>query len=204
MFGHKADTQKLSQRRRSACHTWKVQEWNHVWCQYPYSFRPPLYSPNTGNAIRTSAVIGCELHLAGPLGFDLSDKHLQRAGLDYHDMAHVFLHHDLDVALDALTGGPDSPAAQAMPAAASREPGRVFAFSARGTHHYGDINYRPGDVLLFGPEPTGLTDAELVDPRVTEVVRIPMLPGRRSMNLSNTAAIAVFEAWRQMGFVDGI
>ena len=167
-------------------------------------FARPCIPPNTGNAIRTSAVIGCELHLAGPLGFDLSDKHLQRAGLDYHDMAHVFLHHDLDVALDALAGGPDSPAAQAMPAAASRAPGRVVAVSARGTHHYGDINYRPGDVLLFGPEPTGLTDAELVDPRVTEVVRIPMLPGRRSMNLSNTAAIAVFEAWRQMGFVDGI
>ena len=167
-------------------------------------FARPCIPPNTGNAIRTSAVAGCELHLAGPLGFDLSDKNLQRAGLDYHDMAHVVLHQNLDTALTALTSGPSSPAALAMPAAASRTPGRVFAFSVRGTRHYGEIDYRPGDILLFGPEPTGLTDAELADPRVTEVVRVPMLPGRRSMNLANTAAIAVFEAWRQMGFVDGV
>ncbi|MFY9190095.1 MAG: tRNA (cytidine(34)-2'-O)-methyltransferase [Lawsonella sp.] len=163
-------------------------------------FARPCIPPNTGNAIRTSAVTGCELHLAGPLGFDLEDKHLHRAGLDYHDMAHVFTHQNLDAALAALTGGPDSAAAQAMPENASRAAGRVFAFSARGQRHFGEVNYRPGDVLLFGPEPSGLTDAELSDPRVTEVVRVPMLPSRRSMNLANTAAIAVFEAWRQMGY----
>lgn len=166
-------------------------------------FARPCIPSNTGNAIRTSAVTGCELHLAGPLGFDFSDKHLQRAGLDYHDMAHVVVHKNLDTALTALTAGGDSPAAQAMPEQASREPGRVFAFSARGKRHFGEIEYRPGDVLLFGPEPTGLTDEELADPRVTEVVRVPMLPSRRSMNLANTAAIAVFEAWRQMGYCDG-
>lgn len=148
-------------------------------------FHSPRIPPNTGNAIRMAAGSGCELHLAGPLGFDLSEPHLRRAGLDYHDLAHVVVHEDLAAAYAALL------------------PARVFAFTAHGSCRHTDITYRPGDVLLFGPEPTGLAAEVLADPRVTEQVRIPMLPGRRSMNLSNAAAVAVYEAWRQFDFVGG-
>ncbi len=125
---------------------------------------------------------GCELHLIGPLGFDLSDAKLRRAGLDYHDLASVTVHADLAAAWSAM-----------MPA-------RVFAFTARGSRSYVDIEYLAGDVLLFGPEPDGLSDAVLADPHVTEWVRIPMLAGRRSLNLSNAAAVAAYEAWRQHNF----
>lgn len=145
-------------------------------------FLEPRIPPNTGNAIRTAALTGCELHLVGPLGFDMSDAKLRRAGLDYHDLATVRVHQDLEAAWSALL------------------PARIFAFTARGTTVYSEINYLPGDVLLFGTEPTGLPETVLADPRVTERVRIPMLAGRRSMNLSNAAAVAVFEAWRQHGY----
>lgn len=145
-------------------------------------FDRPCIPPNTGNAIRMSAGAGCELHLAGPLGFDLSEKHLRRAGLDYHDLAHVEVHENLAAAYARLL------------------PARVFAFTARAELTLPEVEFAPGDVLLFGPEPTGLAPEVLDDDKVTARVRIPMLPGRRSMNLSNAAAVAVYEAWRQQGY----
>ena len=149
-------------------------------------FHSPRIAPNTGNAIRMVAGTGCELHLVEPLGFDLSEPKLRRAGLDYHDLASVTVHADLDAAWRAV-----------MPA-------RVFAFTAHADASFGDVDYRPGDVLLFGPEPTGLDEQTLADPHVTMRVRIPMLAGRRSLNLSNAAAVAVYEAWRQQGFTGAV
>lgn len=149
-------------------------------------FHEPRIPPNTGNAIRMVAGTGCELHLVEPLGFDLSEPKLRRAGLDYHDLASVTVHAGLQQAWDAL------------------QPERVFAFTAHGEVPYASIDYRPGDVLLFGPEPTGLSDDVLADPHITAQVRIPMLPGRRSLNLSNAAAVVTYEAWRQHGFAGGV
>ena len=146
------------------------------------AFVEPRIPPNTGNAIRMVAATGAELHLIGPLGFDLSDAKLRRAGLDYHDLASVTVHVDLEAALAALL------------------PARVFAFTARASTSFADVAYQPGDVLLFGPEPDGLSDEVLADSRITQWVRIPMLAGRRSLNLSNAAAVAVYEAWRQHDF----
>lgn len=147
-------------------------------------FFSPRIPPNTGNAIRLAAVTGATLHLVEPLGFDLSEPKLRRAGLDYHDLASVTVHPSLPQAL------------------ADIGPTRVFAFTVGGTVRHTDIAYRPGDVLLFGPEPTGLPPEVLSDPAITELVRIPMLPGRRSLNLSNAAAVVVYEAWRQYDFID--
>jgi tRNA (cytidine/uridine-2'-O-)-methyltransferase len=149
------------------------------------AFLEPKIAPNTGNAIRMVAGTGCELHLIGPLGFDLSDAKLRRAGLDYHDLASVTVHADLDAAWSALL------------------PGRVFAFTAQAELRYTQVAYQPGDILLFGTEPTGLPAPVLTDSRVTARVRVPMLAGRRSMNLSNTAAVAAYEAWRQHDFLGG-
>lgn len=149
-------------------------------------FYAPCIPQNTGNAIRLAAVTGAHLHLVEPLGFDLSDAKLRRAGLDYHDLANVTVHPDLAAVWATV------------PADA-----RVFAFTTSATESFADVAYQPGDVLLFGPEPDGLPDAVLADPRITGQVRIPMLPSRRSLNLSNSAAIAVYEAWRQFGFPGG-
>ncbi len=146
------------------------------------AFFEPRIPNNTGNAIRTSAVTGSPLRLIEPLGFDLSEPKLRRAGLDYHDLATVTVHPSLDAMLDEF---PEA---------------RVFAFTGRGETRYTDVTYEPTDILLFGPEPTGLPDAVLAHPRITAWVRIPMLPGRRSLNLSNSAAIAAYEAARQAGF----
>lgn len=148
-------------------------------------FYSPRIAPNTGNAIRMVAATGCELHLVEPLGFDLSEPKLRRAGLDYHDLASVTVHPNLEQAWAAVAGA------------------RVFAFTAHATRSSFDIAYEPGDVMLFGPEPTGLDAATLADPHITEHVRIPMLPGRRSLNLSNAAAVVAYEAWRQHGFSGG-
>ena len=149
-------------------------------------FYQPCIPPNTGNAIRIAAVTGCELHLVEPLGFDLSEPKLRRAGLDYHDLAHVSVHADLDAAWAAL------------------EPRTVYAYTAHAARHHHEVAYAAGDVLLFGPEPTGLLPEVLADPRITEALRIPMLAGRRSLNLANSASIALYEAWRQLGFPDGV
>ncbi|QGQ18348.1 tRNA (uridine(34)/cytosine(34)/5-carboxymethylaminomethyluridine(34)-2'-O)-methyltransferase TrmL [Cellulomonas sp. JZ18] len=145
----------------------------------------PRIPGNAGNAIRMCAGTGATLHLVEPLGFDLSEARLRRAGLDYHDLAHVVVHPHLDALLTALPRA------------------RVLAFTTRGERRHTDVDWREGDVLLFGPEPTGLPDEVVAHPRVTDRVRIPMLPGRRSMNLSNAAAVATYEAWRQLGFPGG-
>lgn len=145
----------------------------------------PQIPGNTGSAIRLAAATGAQLHLVEPLGFDMSEAKLRRAGLDYHDLAHVTVHPDLDTALAAL---PDA---------------RVFAFTTRATARHSDATFADDDVLLFGPEPDGLPDDVLAHPRVTSELRIPMLPGRRSLNLTNAASIAVYEAWRQLGYPGG-
>ena len=146
-------------------------------------FFEPRIPGNTGSTIRLVSATGATLHLVEPLGFDLSEPKLRRAGLDYHDLAHVVVHPSLDACLDALPGS------------------RVFAFTTQATTGYATVDYREDDVLLFGPEPTGLPDDVLDDPRVADRVRIPMLAGRRSLNLTSSASIAVYEAWRQLGFV---
>jgi tRNA (cytidine/uridine-2'-O-)-methyltransferase len=148
-------------------------------------FYEPRIAGNTGNAIRMSAGTGATLHLVEPIGFELDEPRLRRAGLDYHDLAHVVVHRDLDAALATL---PDA---------------RVWAFTTQASRRYTDVDWRDGDALLFGPEPTGLPDAARNHPRVTDRLRIPMLPGRRSMNLSNAAAVATHEAWRSLGFPGG-
>ncbi|KSW28369.1 tRNA (cytidine(34)-2'-O)-methyltransferase [Cellulomonas sp. B6] len=149
-------------------------------------FYEPRIPGNTGNAIRMCAGTGATLHLVEPLGFDLSEARLRRAGLDYHDLAHLVVHADLDALLAAL---PDA---------------RVLAFTTQATRRYTDVDWRDDDALLFGPEPTGLPPEVLAHPRVSDQVRIPMLPGRRSMNLSNAAAVATYEAWRTLGFPGGV
>ena len=149
-------------------------------------FDNPGIPSNTGNAIRLAAVTGAHLHLVEPLGFNFDDKHLKRAGLDYHDLADLQIHPNLDACLESLGDG------------------RVFAFSTGASSFHTEVNYHDGDILLFGTEPTGLPAEALAHPRITEQVRIPMLPARRSMNLSNSAAVAVFEAWRQLGFSGGV
>ncbi len=145
-------------------------------------FVEPRIPPNSGNAIRLAAVTGCELHLVEPLGFDMSDAKLRRAGLDYHDLASVTVHENLAAAWRALV------------------PARVFAFTAHASRSYAEVVYKAGDVLMFGSEPSGLAPEVLRDSHVTDQLRIPMLPGRRSLNLANSAAIAVYEAWRQHNF----
>lgn len=149
------------------------------------AFFEPRIPGNTGSAIRLAAATGATLHLVEPLGFDLSEPRLRRAGLDYHDLAHVVVHPGLEALLAAL---PDS---------------RVLAFTTHTTTRHTDVEYRDDDVLLFGPEPTGLPPEVLAHPRITGQVRIPMLAGRRSLNLSNAAAIAAYEVWRQRGFDGG-
>lgn len=149
-------------------------------------FFEPRIPGNTGNAIRLAAATGATLHLVEPLGFVMDEPRLKRAGLDYHDLAHVVVHPDLDTAMAALA------------------PARVFAFTTHATTRFSDVEYQDGDALLFGPEPTGLPPQTLAHPGITEQVRIPMLPGRRSLNLTNAAATAVYEAWRQQGFPGGV
>lgn len=144
-------------------------------------YRPEI-PPNTGNAIRLCANTGASLHLIRPLGFELDDARLRRAGLDYHEYARVAVHDDLDACLAAL-GEP-----------------RVFAFSTRGGVAHVDARYAEGDALLFGCETAGLPDEvfEAIPPE--RRLRLPMRPESRSLNLSNTVAVAVYEAWRQLGF----
>ncbi|WP_417372943.1 tRNA (cytidine(34)-2'-O)-methyltransferase [Glutamicibacter protophormiae] len=145
-------------------------------------FNAPEIPGNSGNAIRLSAITGAELHLVKPLGFNFEDANLRRAGLDYHDLAFVTVHENLDAAFEALGEG------------------RVFAYTSEGETIYSDISYEPSDILLFGKESVGLSAEDKRHPRVTDQVKLPMLPGRRSLNLANAASIVAFEAWRQHGF----
>ena len=141
----------------------------------------PQIAPNTGAIIRLCANTGAELHLVEPLGFDLDDSKLRRGGLDYHEFASVTIHPDLRAAVAAL-------------------PGRWFAFTARGTASYADVEYRAADVLVFGTERTGLRAEVLDDERIDRVLTIPMVPGSRSLNLANAVSVVVYEVWRQTGF----
>ncbi len=142
----------------------------------------PEIPPNTGNAMRLAANTGFRLHLIEPLGFELDDAKLRRAGMDYRDKAVVSVHTDVESWLETT------------------RPERVFAIAKRGETTYTDIAYRAGDALLFGPESVGLPEPVLAAEWVEEVVSIPMRPGVRSLNLSNSVAIVAFEAWRQLGF----
>ena len=148
-------------------------------------FLEPEIPGNSGAAIRLAACTGAFLHLVEPLGFDMSDTKLKRAGLDYHDLAHVKVHHTFDEALAEV-------------------PGRIWAFTGDASRHYSDITYADGDGLLFGRESVGLPDWAMSHPRVSECVRIQMREGIRSLNLANSASIALYEAWRQLGFPDGV
>ncbi len=145
-------------------------------------FYQPEIPGNTGNVIRLAANTGCELHLVEPLGFSMDAAHLRRAGLDYHDLATVRVHPDLAAAWQVLL------------------PANVYAFTNGGTRQYTDVAYVPRDVLLFGSESAGLPRQVLDATEVTARLRLPMMPASRSLNLANTTAIAVYEAWRQNNF----
>lgn len=145
-------------------------------------FYTPEIAPNTGNAMRLAAVTGCQLHLIEPLGFEMDDARLRRAGMDYRDMAPVTVHRDLEAWRSATT------------------PGRVFAFTVGGEGLYAEESFQAGDSFLFGPESVGLPQRVQRARWVTRRLRLPMVPNVRSINLSNSAAIVVYEAWRQLGF----
>ena len=142
----------------------------------------PEIPPNTGNVIRLCANTGAALHLIRPLGFEMDHAKLRRAGLDYHEFTDVAVHDDLETCLRNI-GEP-----------------RVFAFTTRGGVRHVDVRFADGDALLFGCETRGLPDAILATIPRERQVRLPMRPGNRSINLSNAVAVAVYEAWRQLGF----
>lgn len=142
----------------------------------------PEIPPNTGNIIRLCANTGCQLHLVKPLGFTLDDKHLLRAGLDYHEFANLRVH---DTLPDCLS---------------SFDPARVFALTTKGSRAFHQTDYKAGDAFLFGPESRGLPAEVLAQFKPEQRMRLPMLPDNRSLNLSNTVAVAVYEAWRQCRF----
>lgn len=145
----------------------------------------PEIPPNTGNVIRLCANLGAELHLIEPLGFDMTDRQLRRAGLDYHEYTTVQRHADLDALATATSGR------------------RWLACSTRAATRYDQVAYADDDVLLFGPETRGLPDPVLDALPAGQRLRIPMRPGNRSLNLSNAVAVIAFEAWRQTGFAGG-
>lgn len=149
-------------------------------------FQVVLFEPeipgNTGNVIRLCANSGATLHLIKPLGFRLDDKSLRRSGLDYHDLADVRIHADLDACLTLLQGA------------------RLFAVETGGAHCYSDVHYRAGDAFLFGPETRGLPQSAQARVGAENCLFIPMRAQNRSVNLSNAVALVIFEAWRQLGF----
>lgn len=149
-----------------------------------------LYEPkipqNCGNIIRLAANGGFTLHLIGEIAFKFDDKNLMRAGLDYHDIAEMKVHASYQDFLDTI------------------KPARVFALTTKGKNFYHEVTYQAGDVLLFGSETAGLPDEVREAVGQAHLLRIPMLPNNRSMNLANTVALVSFEAWRQLGFKNGI
>jgi len=142
----------------------------------------PEIPPNTGNIIRLCANCGARLHLIKPLGFDLTDKKLRRAGLDYHQLATVTVHNNFEAFVHEHSSS------------------RIFACSTKGRTNYSDIQYQPGDTFVFGPETRGLSQEFLQSTPDGMIIRIPMLDGSRSLNLSNATAIVIYEAWRQNNF----
>ena len=144
-------------------------------------FQPEI-PPNTGNIIRLCANTGSTLHLVHPLGFQLDDRRLRRAGLDYHEYARVQEHPTLDAYL------------------AQAGPQRLWGFSTHGVQGYDTVRYAPGDAFLFGPETRGLPAQVLAGLGTERVLILPMLPASRSLNLSNAVAVVLYEAWRQQGF----
>ena len=144
----------------------------------------PEIPPNTGNVIRLAANTGCTLHLIEPLGFSMDDKHMLRAGLDYHEYAQVKRHADWSEFL----------------ATEQPQPDRMFALTTRATRLVHDNVFKPGDWLVFGAETRGLSDAVRASFAPQQMLKLPMREGQRSLNLSNAVAVTVFEAWRQNGF----
>jgi tRNA (cytidine/uridine-2'-O-)-methyltransferase len=142
----------------------------------------PEIPPNTGNAIRLCANTGARLHLVEPLGFSIDDKQLKRAGLDYHEFADMRVHASWDACAAALAGR------------------RMFALTRRATRGYDTVGFEENDVLVFGGETSGLPANVLDTFAGDRQLRLPMRPGNRSLNLSNSVAVVVFEAWRQQGF----
>lgn len=142
----------------------------------------PEIPPNTGNIIRLCANSGCKLHLIKPLGFDWQDKQLRRAGLDYHEFADVQQHQDYASFLH------------------QQQPTRLLALTTKGSKNHHLVNYQPNDYLLFGPETRGLPASVLASLPAEQRIRIPMLANSRSMNLANSVAVVVYEAWRQLGY----
>ena len=147
-------------------------------------FQPEI-PPNTGNVIRLCANTGAELHLVEPLGFRWDDRQLKRAGLDYHEFARVFRHADWAACKTALAGR------------------RFFAVTTSGGQRFDTPQFQPDDVFVFGRETSGLPPEVMAEFAQEHRLRLPMLPGQRSLNLSNAVAVMVFEAWRQQGFADG-
>lgn len=148
----------------------------------------PEIPPNTGNVIRLCANTGARLHLVRPLGFEINDKRLKRAGLDYHEWQPVQVHDSLELAI-AATGAP-------------RE--RVFAITTKATQLVAQVALQANDVFVFGCETAGLSPQQRALFNPQQMLRLPMLPAQRSLNLSNAVAIVVFEAWRQQGYVGGM
>jgi len=146
----------------------------------------PQIPPNTGNIIRLCANSGFRLHLIEPLGFDFDDKKLRRAGLDYHEFAAVKRHQNFDAFIKA------------------ENPARILAITTKTDNYYGDINFKQGDYLLFGSETAGLPEDVREQIPDKNKIRIPMLAGSRSMNLSNATAVIVYDAWRQLGFPNAV
>lgn len=148
----------------------------------------PEIPPNTGNVIRLCANTGARLHLVRPLGFELDDRRLRRAGLDYHEWQPVRQHDSLPQALQAIGANPE----------------RVFAMTTRSSQLVNTLSFREGDVFVFGRETAGLSAADLALFPVNQRLRLPMREGQRSLNLSNAVAVVVFEAWRQLGYPGGV
>ena len=157
----------------------------------------PEIPPNTGNVIRLCANAGARLHLIRPLGFEIDDARLRRAGLDYHEFAPMRVHDSLDDALRALAD------AREDLHQAQRSPPRLFALSTRNSVRLDEVAFRPGDAFLFGPETRGLPQDVLDALPDGQRLRLPMRPGNRSLNLSNAVAVTVYEAWRQQGYAGG-
>ncbi|MDD2832675.1 MAG: tRNA (uridine(34)/cytosine(34)/5-carboxymethylaminomethyluridine(34)-2'-O)-methyltransferase TrmL [Methylotenera sp.] len=146
----------------------------------------PEIPPNTGNIIRLCANTGAQLHLVKPLGFSLEDKQLKRAGLDYHEYANLRVHENWAACKEALAGK------------------RLFAITTKGSTNYAEIGYQHEDVFVFGPETRGLPEHIRHEFNAEHRVRLPMLPDSRSLNLSNSAAVLIYEAWRQIEFTGGL